>query len=510
MIVGLVLAGRRSLTRRAVLRWCAAGAVLSAAWTVVLATFHAMTIADSRVGGIDPASLPTWLRRFFDLGADPEQLRILFGTDTRASAMFVGVAAALLADGDLARRIGRERLRAIGLAAAALTVVLTILTTPRSPWLPYGAFLVTDVLVGLVLVAAVADAGDGPLGGLEPVRWISYAGAVAFAAFVWHGPLYALIPDSRVDVADTALAGLRVLVAIGLGLAWALGAERLLHRFVHQHPERRAVLVTVGVVVVVGFVASCLLTPSPADSASPRLDDGRPNVVFAGDSMPYGLGFVTNRDGVDRSEGTNNVLAALPGCGITGGALKNQGREQVQDPTCLTWPDLWNDQVILRQPKAAVLLAWAWELYDRHVTDGGVDVTYEVGTPEWEQRLGGAMQTGIDILSSKGAKVALLTMPCVDAEIDAPNRPTSEATQTWRVDAVNRLVRKVAAANQSNAFVLDLNGYLCPDGRHYRSRIDGVLMTDDSVHFSEAGADKIWRDWLAPQLRDVLGIPKPS
>ncbi len=510
VVVGLVIAGRRPLGGRTVVRWCLAGAVLSAVWTMVLATFHAMTIADTRVLGIDPASLPAWLRRFFDLGSDPEQLRILFGTDTRASAMFVGVAAAVLVDGDLVRRLAPGRLRWVGLAAAAATVVLTAATSTRSPWLPYGAFLVTDVLVALVLLAAVSDAGDGPLGGLEPVRWISYGGAVAFAAFVWHGPLYALVPDGRVDVADGALAALLALVAIGLGLAWALGAERLLHRFVHEHPERRAVLVTVGVVIVVGFVVSCLLAPSPAASASDRLDDGRPNVVFAGDSMPYGLGFVTNRDGVDRSEGTNNALAALPGCGITGGALKNQGREQVQDPTCLTWPDLWNDQVLLRQPKAAVLLAWAWELYDRHVTEGGVDVTYEVGTPEWEERLGRAMQTGIDVLSSKDAKVAMLTMPCVDAEIDAPSRPTSEATETWRVDAVNRLIRKVAAANPSTTFVLDLDGYLCPDGKHYRSHIDGVLMTDDSVHFSEAGADKIWKDWLAPQLREVLDIDKPS
>ena len=150
VVIGLVVAGRRRLRRRTVLWSCLAGALLSAAWCALLAHLHAMSVADTWVLGIDPASLPPWLRRFFDLGVDPEQLRILFGTDTRASAMFVGTAAALLVDGGLAPRFGESLRRWVGLAAAALAVGLTAATSAQSPWLPYGAVLVTDVLVAPV------------------------------------------------------------------------------------------------------------------------------------------------------------------------------------------------------------------------------------------------------------------------------------------------------------------------------------------------------------------------
>ena len=72
---------------------------------------------------------------------------------------------------------------------------------------------------------------------------------------------------------------------------------------------------------------------------------------------------------------------------------------------------------------------------------------------------------------------------------------------------VNAMVRQLAARNRDKAVVVDLDGeYLCPDG-DYRAFIDGQLMSSDSVHFSQDGAEKLWRDYLGPRVAELLGLP---
>ncbi|MEZ5143151.1 MAG: SGNH hydrolase domain-containing protein [Acidimicrobiales bacterium] len=507
-IAGLALIARRPLSRRFVLWACGAGAVGSAVWTVVLGRFASITEAGDWPLGIDPTSLPGWLRGAAGMALEPQPIRILFGTDTRASALFVGVAAAVLADGAVVRRLRSRRGQALGLGAALVTAVLVVVTTPLAPGLPSGSFLVTDLLVAAVLLAAVAAGDDaGLLASARRVRAIGATAALAYAVYVWHGPVYALVPDGRLAGPDLLAALVRIAVAIGLGAAWALVVEPSLRRMVTAHPERRPVLAGVAVLVVVAFIVSSVVARPSLTGGTDA--EGRPTLVFAGDSMPYILGLETAKDGVDTGAGFRTFLAAVPGCGITGGELQNYGHGQVQDAGCRSWPELWKDQVDAHDPRVSVLLAWGWELYDRKETVDGATRLYEVGTPEWEERLADAVQYGIDVLSARGGKVVILTLPCVDAQIDTATKPNTQATEQWRVAAVNRVVRRVGAANPDTTAVLDLAGYLCPDGS-YRARIDQVPMSEDSVHFTWEGARQIWQDWLAPQLRPMVDAPAGS
>jgi hypothetical protein len=98
-------------------------------------------------------------------------------------------------------------------------------------------------------------------------------------------------------------------------------------------------------------------------------------------------------------------------------------------------------------------------------------------------------------LSASGARVVLLTAPCYSSGEQPDGTPWPE-DQVSRVEAYNRLVRKVAAMHPRTVSVIDLYSMVCPGGV-FETDIDGVPVRDsDGVHFTITGgavlSPRIW------------------
>ena len=67
---------------------------------------------------------------------------------------------------------------------------------------------------------------------------------------------------------------------------------------------------------------------------------------------------------------------------------------------------------------------------------------------------------------------------------------------------MNAVIRAVARARPKVVRIVDLAGFLCPDG-HAREHIGGVTLRVDGVHFTRGGA-RIVAQWLAPRLEALI------
>jgi hypothetical protein len=92
-------------------------------------------------------------------------------------------------------------------------------------------------------------------------------------------------------------------------------------------------------------------------------------------------------------------------------------------------------------------------------------------------------------LGAYGAKV-VITTSASSRRPGAPNDPAQDGCE-------NAMRKSIAAATGSQ--LVDLFSYVCPKGE-CRSKIDGVTLRPDGLHYDGAGADLVAR-WLYSQVR---------
>jgi peptidoglycan/LPS O-acetylase OafA/YrhL len=169
------------------------------------------------------AALMAWL---FQPGADPS--RIYYGTDTRASALLIGVALALVwAPGCVPAAASRRAgwlLDAAGALGLGGLLAASIWLYESHPLLYRGGF----ALVALGTALAIAGATHPrarllpALLGWRPLRWI---GTRSYGIYLWHWPIFSVTRPYQ----DVAFGGWSLLA---LRLALVLGLAELSYRFV--------------------------------------------------------------------------------------------------------------------------------------------------------------------------------------------------------------------------------------------------------------------------------------
>ncbi len=218
-----------------------------------------------------------------------------------------------------------------------------------------------------------------------------------------------------------------------------------------------------------------------------------PRITFFGDSVSWSLGSY-----IQAVPGLTITTQALPGCGIARlPDIVYIGEGHTNYPDCNMWDEIWRLRVQADDPDVAVVLLDRWELMDRKLGDEYM----HVGQPMMDAYLTVELEFALSIVGANGAHIVVLTAPYTH-RWERPDGELYDEDKPERVDAWNRLLRKVAAKYPDTITVIDLNKWVCPDGE-FTWRIGDLRIRSDGLHFTEEGVQEWIAPWLVPQLANL-------
>jgi peptidoglycan/LPS O-acetylase OafA/YrhL/lysophospholipase L1-like esterase len=463
------------------------------------------------------AASAAWMIVLYKPGVDPT--RVYYGTDTRAQSLLMGALLAMLLT-RVRRPLGANATRALhagALVAGLWLVWIWVHTSEEAGWLYRGGFTLCALLVAIV-IASVTRPEPGPLGvflSVRPVRWV---GQVSYGLYLWHWPLYVVISHERTGLVGVPLLAVRLAATFATATASFYLVERPIRRGrLQRWPARITAPVTAGLLAVtlvfttgggvapLSETAAADLGPPPTAPPAPPGKTGPVRVMVVGDSVANSMG-----PGLERAAASNGLTvwnASVDGCGITQdvGERRVWGWEPA-NPACTPgWRQRWPLQLSQFNPDVVVVLLGTDDTFDRRID--GQEIMFD--SPEGDDLTRNELQEAITLLSGSGAHVVLLTTPY--NVIGWPRRvrlDRSAYNPDW-VDRWNNSLRAVATRNPATTTIVDLNGFLDPDGK-WSDTIQGVKVhTYDKMHLSPEGADLV-ANWLAPQVVRLARAPVPT
>lgn len=137
-------------------------------------------------------------------GTDPS--RVYYGTDTRAFALLVGAALAVVwPSGELKGQVSsrsRGLLDLIGVVGLTVLLILICRTNEYDDFLYRGGFLVISLLSAVVIAVLAHPAGRiGQWMGCKGLRWI---GVRSYSLYIWHYPVI-ILTNPSVQTEGTSL-----------------------------------------------------------------------------------------------------------------------------------------------------------------------------------------------------------------------------------------------------------------------------------------------------------------
>ncbi|MCC5950733.1 MAG: acyltransferase [Acidimicrobiia bacterium] len=456
-----------------------------------------------------------------------------YATPTRMGELLVGVALALFFDRRASRGglVGRNRvpqhLAAAGLVAAAATVVLWVVTTTASGWVYQGGLGAYAILSAAVIAAALVP--GNPLAavlGLPVLRWL---GTISYGVYVYHWPIFLWLDEQRTGLSSWPLFVVRMAVTLALAEAsYRLVERRIRYARGTRSGPRAIPLVPAAVAAAVVLSATALVVSVTAPDRSLDLDatqrdlssalaqttssspgvateaaDGsvvlppgpRPRIAVYGDSTALstasGLARWAELDGeVDVVLGSTRL-----GCGL-GRATEHIARTGLPStfpPHCSAWHETWPEAVRAAAPNLAVVQTGPWDVVDRQLSAGGPFVG--PGDPTFDAWVRDEFLDVVDVLSADGALVVWLTSPPDSPLVAARAGPgDGGALEPERWDHLNGVIEQLPALRPGRVEVVDLAAWIDQAGdRDFELRPDGV-------HFSEATALEVAREFLGPEL----------
>ena len=361
------------------------------------------------------------------------------------------------------------------------------------------------------------------------VRGLVYVGRISYGLYLYHWPLFLAIDHAHTGLSGTPLLAVRLAATFGVSVAsFELWERPIRERRLLRGWKAPAAAVSAGAVATAAVLfttvpaaaSTSVVAAKAAVAARPSFTAAHPEVALAtGDSIALtlnlGLGWQSQRWGLRFVTGSGSGAGVQLGCDldpdstvIVGGMVSKAAQG------CVDWRQKWARLVQAYDPDVVTVLLGRWEISDRlyqgHWT--------HVGNADFDAHLSAELGQAVRILSARGAKVVLFTMPYVDPATEAANGVPFPENSPSRVNAYNALLRKVAVAHRGVASVVDLNRLLDPGGR-YTSTIDGVTVrSTDGIHISIAGGLFVQRGILPTLARLGLAhdearsraLPKPG
>jgi hypothetical protein len=264
-------------------------------------------------------------------------------------------------------------------------------------------------------------------------------------------------------------------------------------------------------VVVITVVAT---VPSPAEAAGtvplpsgPQYGGPPVGVTLFGDSLAFTAGWAIATDNTQDPYDVRFNSQGILGCGLMtvdaqithGEVIPATGPCGASSPVSRQWPAVWSDVLRKERPNVVMIMAGRWE-DSNQVVDGRV---MHIGEPAYDAILERDLQQAVQVTTSTGAYVMLLTAACVDSGEQPNGQPWPEDLASRRL-AYDQMLTQVAADHPTNAEVFDFGGEVCPGG-HFESTIDGVrVRLGDGIHFpynaAQDGPTGPAARWLAWKL----------
>lgn len=221
-------------------------------------------------------------------------------------------------------------------------------------------------------------------------------------------------------------------------------------------------------------------------------------VLIEGDSQAVTLGIGLSDDA--DSQGVNLKVGGLIGCGILGEVINLEHDKTFGKglSICAGWQHVYKEAVDQFNPKVVLLLVGRWEVSDHLEANGKISNIYQ---PEVQNQIENDLKTAISILSSKGARVVILSAPFYFTGYSKSHKLYPE-DEPQRVLILNRIERHAAELSANKATFFNLNTLVSVHGKYARI-IKGVVLRDfDGVHFSLEGGLYLGK-YLIPYIKDI-------
>ena len=418
--------------------------------------------------------------------ADPN--RVYYGTDTRAFALFSGIAIAAIVAiwGHTKDRVLRVALEVTAATGGLVLAVMWVVLDAKAPRLYQGGFALAGIAATLV-IAAVVHPQRGPIGWILSLAPLCWLGLISYGLYLWHWPVDVVLDADRTGLTGWPLFALRSGVALAIAVASYYLVELPIRRGTWSAAQWR-VAIPVAAAALLGIIVATTAgsVEPPRANTSVYAPDRGDQVLLLGDSVANSLasGLV--------EQGVRVGVVWTPGCRVIHGELNFNN---TYSANC-DWETAWGGTIAKTSPKRVVALIGVWDLFD--VRPSGSSTFVAPGSQGWNEAYAAQLERMIRILGKRGADVTLLTIPCSGISSTAPKEFVRGAFDVNRVKAANVVMRLVAARHPDNVKVEDFFGQVCPNDR-YAGVIKGTVMRTDGVHLSPAGANLV-AEWLVPRI----------
>lgn len=444
--------------------------------------------------------------------------RAYFGSDTRAIAILLGAAIALLVvDAGPAGPVerlgwwGRRGGRHVDKGPSAATwLVSTVAAIPAIGFLAwqwgvadvgdealYHGRLILASVAGGAVVAVVVLVPRHPVARLLALPPLVGLGVRSYALYLWHFPVLVILDEERFGRGGLGLLAARLLLT---GLLSEVSMRLVENPIRHARDLRGRPLVAALVVpaVLVAIVCS-RIGDGPVDptqsSRAPVIGRAVPSgatVLVVGDSWSRNLG-----EGMRASAGEQVQIVNLGqgGCGIADPTnYRTSDRGDFPIPAdCLGWADRWTGAIEQYRPQAVVVQVGNWDQALQEI--GGAWV--RPCDPAFDQHYAGQLDRAIEVAGAGGA---LVVLPNVRDGEDGPLRDLS--------DCMNELL---AAAHERHPEVLalDLAGLLCPGRDGCPEEMDGDDVYDETGHLAPAWSERVGQ-WVLDEIAGQVPAVSPA
>lgn len=459
----------------------------------------------------------TWWAAHIGTDSFAAQARVYYGTDTRLSAIVVGVLLAFLLRNGIRWR--HSTLAFIGVFSFVVSVILAFVVEPMSALMfDHGGLLAFVVLWTAGLVTLVDD-GPSRYRDFLSNRVLVWLGVRIYGIYLWHWPIALWL--------GIYATGLPPWLHVVLGVALTLTIAGLSFRYLELPIMRggvralvrriqpiRVVVASVTGVVLLAFGVGAVPAVDLQDAASvPAListdgpyeasEDHRRFVLF-GDSVPH---YYVEEYPAELYSDVELTSLAVPGCGLLPWGVRwSSSVVEPVKPDCKEAYDALSDDLSSMAFDGFVLMSGS-VLSVPHVTDAGNQVDLQ------DQEFQAQLVESLDSIKEKVEAadvpfVGVVTVPCRDDDRKALN--VIDETVADEALVQDEFIRRLADPFETNALltdwaskngisVIDLYGALdCAEG--YRPQIRGVRLFRDFFHFSLEGAAMV-STWLIPQIR---------